>query len=110
MFFALYFVSCAHDPWTKTDTALLTTGLGLKAVDYMQTKEIARNPAYWETNPWLGPDPEQNHVDLWFLGSALVQGGVAWLLPADWRKAWLGGWIGISGRNVIHNHRIGVRP
>jgi len=102
--------SCAHDPWTKADTALLSAGLGLKAVDYLQTKEVARNANYWETNPVMGANPGQNEIDLYFLASALVQGGVAWFLPSDWRKAYLGCWIGISGRNVFHNHKIGVRP
>lgn len=108
--FQMFLISCAHDSWTKADTALLTAGLGLKTVDYLQTKEIVRNPNYWETNPGLGENPKQNYVDLWFLGGAIIQGGVAWLLPSDWRKVWLGAWIGISGTCVIHNHRIGVRP
>ena len=107
----LFAASCAHDSWTRTDTVLLAGGLALKGIDYAQTKEIARDPNYYEnTNGFLGPDPDQNDVDLWFAGSAALQAVVAWFLPEKWRKAWLGAWIGVSGRNVIHNHQIGVRP
>ncbi len=92
------------------DTGLLAGGLVLKSIDYAQTSEIADNPDYYEaTNPFLDQDPSQSDVNLYFACSVATQILVAWLLPDKWRKAWLGTWIGVSGINVLHNYRIGVR-
>jgi len=107
------FVFCSNcyaaDEWTKTDKALLGASLGLRTIDYLQTKEIARNPNYHETNPCLGRHPTQGQVDTYFLATAIGEIVIAHFLPSKWRRVWLGVWIGVSGACVTYNYTIGIR-
>ena len=100
-------VGCSH--LSKTDKALIATGVALEAVDYMQTSEIVSNPEYHELSPHLGPEPSQRDVDLFFAVGTASKFAIACLLPERWRRLWLGLWIGSSGATVFWNYQAGIR-
>ena len=97
------------DEWTTQDTILQVTCSALKTVDWLQTREIAVNPRYYETNPILGKYPSRSKVDIYFASTILAHGLVSYLLPHPYRTWWQCCWIGISATNVCHNYRIGIR-
>ena len=99
----------AQDKWVKKDTIYQATFLTLMAVDYLQTKEIARNSNYYERNLILGKNPSQNEVDLYFLSTAILHTGIAYYLPKKYRRYWQGVFIGIQIGCVGHNYNIGIR-
>ena len=51
---------------------MLWIALALHTMDYAQTREIARNPKYHETNIFLGRDPSQTKVDAYFLATGAM--------------------------------------
>ena len=97
------------DKWTSRDTAYQGTAITLLAVDWLQTKEIARNPEYHETNPILGRNPKQSEVDLYFAGCAIGHTLVAYYLPQKYRRWWQYVWIGVQSGYVCQNIIMGVR-
>jgi len=102
LFLIVLVAGCAHDKWTRNDTYRHIALTTVMAIDWLQTKEIARNDDYEETNPILGEDPSQMQVDAYFLG--------AWAATtATWRKWFQFGVIGVETGYVIHNHAIGIR-
>lgn len=102
-------ITFAGDMWTKKDTTYQAVCLTLKAVDWLQTKEIARNPNYYETNPVLGKYPSQNEVDIYFLSTAIIHTGIAYYLPKEYRRIWQCIFIGIQAGHVSHNINTGVK-
>lgn len=99
----------AVDEWTKKDTTYQAVFLTLMAADWLQTKEIARNPNYYERNPILGKYPSQNEVDIYFLSTAIVHAGIAYYLPKKYRRYWQYIFIGIQAGCVGHNYNTGIR-
>lgn len=99
----------ATDEWTRKDTAYQGAFLTLMAADYLQTKEIARNPRYHESNPILGRNPSQNDVDIYFLATTLLHTSIAYYLPKEYRRIWQCFWIGIETGCVRHNINAGIR-
>ena len=95
--------------WNRTDKAIFVTGMSLKAVDYIQTREIARNPNYYELNPIIGKYPSKEKVTVYFALGGLMYYLVANWLPERWRTPWLSFWATASFTCVVHNHRIGIR-
>ena len=101
---------CGHfDKWTREDKLLQCTQLTVQGIDWLQTKEIADNPDYIETNPRLGEYPTQWEVDRYFLASAGLGVMITAVLPQEWRKYWLSFRIGVSSAKVEHNYNIGIR-
>lgn len=100
--------SYATDVWTKKDTTYQAICLTLKAVDWLQTKEIARNPNYYELNPILGKYPSQNEVDLYFASTAIAHTIIAYYLPKKYRRIWQCVFIGIQAGCVGHNINAGI--
>lgn len=98
-----------HDPWTKKDTAYHAASTILMAIDWRQTKYIANDDRYYEINPILGKYPSQNEVDLYFAVSWMAKTGIAYVLPAKWRRGWQISMISISAICVGHNYSIGIR-
>lgn len=94
--------------WTKKDTAYQTAFLLIHAVDYLQTKEIARSSHYHERNIILGSHPEQNKIDIYFLSTAVLHTGIAYFLPAKYRRWWQSAFIGLQAGVVGHNINAGV--
>ena len=103
---------CAHyqpDPWTKEDTERHVAMTVLQAIDWRQTKHIAKNGhEFYECNPGLGEHPKQNDVDLYFAASWLGKTAVAYVLPKEWRRNWQYVMIGVSTGCVYHNYSIGI--
>ena len=97
------------DDWTALDTSFQATLLTLKAVDWLQTKEIARNPKYSETNFILGKYPKQNEVDLYFASSAIAHTVIAYYLPSKLRRVWQCMFLFIQVGCVSHNYNAGIR-
>lgn len=87
VFLLLLGSGCAHDPWTKEDTARHVGYTVLHVIDWRQTKEIAGDPEHYELNFVLGKYPTQKEVDVWFIGTWIGMTGAAYLLPKEWRKA-----------------------
>lgn len=130
-------VACgdAHaDEWTGTDKAMLGAAVGLLVIDWGQTRDLvngeectrwvdqigpngglgSRRETYQcrvkkESNPLLGDYPSRQEVDRYFALALLGTVGLAYVLPAAYRKYFLGGVIVIETVVVLRNHRIGLR-
>lgn len=109
---ALLFISSSAfaDDWSKADVARETVLLVIHAVDWGQTRNIAKNPSqYAELNPFLGVHPSVSRVDNYFVLTGLAHVGISHVLPSEWRKGWQYVTIGIGGANIARNHSIGLR-
>jgi len=122
IFFAFWLLlvtpAIAGDKWTKEDTVRQIAFTVVEGMDWLQTKEIARNPKYYETNWYLGKYPSQNKVDKYFAICTLGHALVSYLLPVKTevygfkvypRQAWQYFWIGLEAGCVSHNLNIGIR-
>ena len=99
----------AHTNWSTSDTARQLVFTGLQVVDWAQTREIARNPHYYEVNPILGSSPSAVEVNAYFLATTVGHYAVARALPPHHRKVWQYVWIGAQAATVTHNYQIGIR-
>ena len=99
---------CA-DEWTQKDTQYQVVFIALTTIDWLQTKEIASNPEFSETNLILGGDPSQNKVDAYFSSCILAHSAIAYYLPKKYRRIWQCCWIGIEGGVTLQNFRVGVK-
>jgi len=97
------------DEWTQKDTQYQAVFITLTAVDWLQTKEIARNPRFSETNPLLGGNPSQQKVDIYFTSCILAHTAISYCLPRKYRRIWQVCWIGIEAGASWHNVAAGVR-
>jgi hypothetical protein len=96
--------------WDKTDRVLLGTALGSIALDWGQTRDIAKHPErFVEHNPILGAHPSVGAVDRYFIVSMAGTVGVAAVLPATYRKWFLGGVTVLETAIVIDNRHLGLR-
>jgi hypothetical protein len=92
--------------WTKTDTARQTAYLICHAADWLQTKEISRNPDHYETNIILGKHPGQNEIDAYFLGTAIAHTAISYYLPPKYRRIWQ--YVTLSFEMGVVGHNIGA--
>jgi hypothetical protein len=98
-----------HD-WDRTDYVLLGAALTTIAIDWGQTRYIARHPqTYHEINPILGKHPSVGKVDRYFAASMLGTVGIAMVLPTTYRKYWLGGVAVFELGFIIHNKNLGIK-
>jgi hypothetical protein len=105
----LLFCSTAYaDDWSRADTYREATYLTLHTIDWAQTREIARNPNYYEQNMYLGKHPSIREVDRYFAAMALAHIGVAYILPSEWRTPFQYVTIGVEVGAVVHNYSIGI--
>ncbi len=109
----IFFLSVAPaycgDEWTTEDTAYQSAFLAITAIDWLQTKEIARDPAHKESNPILGSNPGQNEIDMYFAGCAIAHTAIAYYLPRKYRRIWQYVWIGVEAGYVGYNYNAGIR-
>lgn len=102
--------SAQASDWDRTDSALLATQLTLTAIDWGQTRIIARNPDLWyERNPFLGEHPSVGRVDKYFAVTFLVTTGISIALPQKYRRWYLGSMIVYEAAFVFHNQQLGIR-
>jgi len=95
--------------WTRADTEYQAVFVAVTAIDWLQSKEIARNPEFSETNPILGSNPDQNKVNAYFASCLLAHTAIAYYLPKKYRRVWQCCWIMVEGGYVLHNLSAGVR-
>ena len=99
----------AADPWTKGDTIRESTWQVIHALDFMQTRQIARHPETWrERNPFLGEHPSAEKVMVYFACGAVLHLGIAYLLPKDYREAFQYVTILFSAGVVATNFGVGL--
>ncbi len=103
-FLALVPLQAHADTWTPTDTVVEAGCIALLLIDWGQTLDRR----YHESNPILGSRPSHATVVAYFLGVISAQVVVARLLPSPWRSVFQGIMIGIEGRSVVNNWRIGA--
>ena len=94
--------------WTKTDTALEMTYIGLTLIDWGQTRCIVKEN-YEETNIILGKHPSMEKVDTLIPLGIAAHAVLAGALPPKYRRYWQVFWIGVEGSAVLHNYNIGLR-
>lgn len=108
----LFFLAfpCFADEWTDADTAREATFQTLATIDWLQTRNIARNPeVYWEQyNAVLGNHPSIGQVNntfaVWMIGHYLVSK----YLPQEFRAPFQYVTIGVEVGDVVHNFSIGL--
>ena len=106
---AILLCGCTTDKWSKRDIALEAAYIALHTVDYLQTRQIAKHPDKWhERNPVLGRHPSVGEVGTFFLGTAIVQLGVAHLLPEKYRVWWISGNLISQVAVVGNNFNVGI--
>ena len=109
---ALALAACpasASDAWTTGDTQRETAYLALHALDWLQTRVIARDPRYHEINPTLGTNPGMGDINRYFALCAAAHIGISAMLPRGWRDGWQYLTIGYRYGYVESNFRLGVR-
>lgn len=104
------FVARADEAWDTTDKALAGVALAATVIDWSQSRYIARNPALFEeNNPLLGLHPSVGNVNAYFATSIVAGAALAYVLPKDYRKYFLGGVAVLEISAVSRNKHIGIR-
>lgn len=102
--------STAHaDDWRTEDTQCEIAYQVVAAMDWAQTRNIARNPGRWEEqNPVLGKHPSVGEVDAYFAVMGVLHYAVSEALPVEYRSAWQYVSIILESRSVVNNYSIGL--
>lgn len=96
--------------WKEVDTERQLAYILLHAIDWAQTRHIAREPdKFYEFNPLLGEHPSVKRVDSYMLVSALAHTAVSYVLPPEWRRAFQHITLSVKSGLVNHNFSIGLR-
>ena len=99
----------AARPFSRSDLAWQAAATLSLAADWAQSRDIARHPGMFEVNPVIGPHPSAARINTYFIVSALLDAGIARLLPSRWRRAWQVGTIGVEVLQVRNNAAIGLQ-
>ena len=99
----------AFDKWSDKDINLQRVDTVLHIADWLQTREIATNDDYYETNKILGKYPSMSEVNLYFFSTLLLKIGITHILPSEYRTYWQAGTIGCSLYYTTHNYGLGIR-
>jgi len=100
----------AGDAWETTDYALAGAAVAALAVDWGQTRHIAKNPnRFSEQNPILGPSPAVGKVNAYFVGAIVGTVALAYVLPGDWRQLFLAGVLTVELGVVQQNRSLGIK-
>lgn len=112
LLFLLATPALAADPWDKTDVALAAGAGVAQALDWGQTRYIAKHPDIyheaWSKNV-LTEHPSVGKVNAFFLTETVMIGVAAHYLPAPYRKLFLGGTIVMKLDAVGHNYGLGIK-
>lgn len=101
--------ACAFDEWTSDDKTREAVYLAVDAIDWLQTRNIARNPdKYYETNPILGQHPSVGRVNVYFASMMLAHIGIVTALPNKYRAAFQFTSIVYEVNYVAGNYRLGI--
>lgn len=94
---------------TMEMTILAIIAFVLLALDWLQTRTIAKNPDKWhEINPILGKHPTVNEVNVYFAICGLLTAGGIYVLPEMWVYAGLAVLSIVEGWAVVHNKKLGI--
>jgi len=110
----LSFNCFAFDEWSFRNKALEGTFLTVHAVDWLQTRNIARNCGpnaehrRAEMNAFLGECPNINQVNKYFFATALLHIGFTTILDSKYRTAFQFSTITMSLIFVSDNFKIGI--
>ena len=97
------------DTWSPTDKGLFVANTVVTVIDWGQTRYISKHPEqYREMNPWLGPHPSTQNVDLFFVASLVGTYYLADRFPTARGPILLGLTIG-RGMVVKNNIDLGVK-
>jgi hypothetical protein len=100
----------AGDLWEFPDYAFAGAALATLAVDWGQTRNIAKNPQrFYEKNQVLGPKPSVGKVDAYFVGAMVGTVAVAHVLPRDYRRLFLAGTLSMELSVIDQNRSIGIK-
>ena len=106
----LFAASCRADEWDTTDKVIAGIAFTMMAVDWGQTRYIAKHPGlHFERNPLLGEHPPTSRVDAFFIGTAISAYLIADALPTRYRKLFLGGVAVVHIVCVTNNYGLGIR-
>lgn len=109
IFFLLISTTAFADEWTSADTYREGAYQTLAAVDWLQTRNIARAPTkYYEQNAILDSHPSVGRVNGYFALTGLAHYFIADALPEKYRAPFQYVSIGIEVGAVAHNFSIGV--
>lgn len=98
------------DPMTKEQKVTQGAYLSVHAIDWGQTRYIAKNPGgHSELNPILGEHPSVGEVDRYMAATALLHTGITKSLPSKYRKYWQIFTIGVEAGTVTRNIQMGVK-
>ncbi len=107
--FLLSFNACAFDEWSEADKTREAVYLAVDTVDWLQTRNIARNPdKYYETNSYLGEHPSVGKVNCYFVTMMLVHVGFVTVLPSKYRAVFQFTSIAYEASYVAGNYRLGI--
>lgn len=105
----ILFSASASAEWTSADTTRQAIFTGVLALDWAQTRYIAKHPdEFNEINTILGYRPTPGRVDGYFASSALIHVGISYLLPDRYRRVWQNVSIGFEAGVVARNYKLGV--
>ena len=105
----LLFISPAYaDEWTTNDTYREIAYQGLAAIDWLQTRNIAKNPSYYEQNSILGEHPSVGRINAYFVITGLAHYGISKILTKEYRAPFQYTTIGVEIGAVVHNYSIGI--
>lgn len=106
--FLWYNSFCSASTWTAEDTKWELAFQSSLVIDYLQTREIARRPEFYETNVLLGQHPSAGKINAYFASCALGHAYISSLLGGKWRRGWQVVWFGIETYTDIKNYQLGV--
>jgi hypothetical protein len=112
-FLALLIIStsCFADEWTRQDTYREGSYFFLDAIDWLQTRNIAKHPNKFRecTSTFaLGEHPSVLQVNRYFAGMALAHVRLSYALRKEWRHGFQYVSIGFEFREDFHNHQLGI--
>ena len=81
----------------------------LLTADWLQTRYIAKDDDYYETNGILGEQPTDAEVNQYFITSLLLTNGIGYVLPDDMQDYFYLTVAVVEGVQVLDNYRIGIR-
>ncbi|MGD9159002.1 MAG: hypothetical protein PVG39_11390 [Desulfobacteraceae bacterium] len=113
--FCFLMTGCATRPfknWTKEDTQRQIVYTVEHAVDWMQTKQIAKNPGKYKEiglpGVFYGEHPSTSEVDFFFASTLLIQTAIPAMLKPKYRKWYQMIWIGLETGTVFRNFSLGL--
>ena len=100
----------AADPWSSSDVNLEVLYATTLALDWAQTRDIARQPhCFREQNGMMRKHPSAREVDVYFLASLALHVAVVHHLPRRLRPYYQLGTVAFEVAWVRHNFSMGIR-